>query len=137
MSQKSIQHKTITDAEFLVCSFGYAGTIISGQNQEIDVFRSDDEEFPDIEIRVTLHREGSQMDYSSISLTDGRGAPVVMTSVKGVAIDFESSEVMMFEAIESDDKSFDYSYGREPYSGKVAPGTFIPCKSGAGYEPQI
>lgn len=137
MSKEMVSHMKISDAEFSACDFSFSGTIISGANQEIDVYRPDDDEFGDIEIRVTLVRNKTQMDFSSISLTDQKGAPIIIVNIKCRDIDFESAEVLMFEAIEYDNKALEYSYGRSPYPDRVPPGTFIPCRKQQSCEPQI
>lgn len=135
MTRKMITHRTLEEEDFLSCYFSFVGTIISGQSQEIDVYRPDEPmDDLDIEVRVILNLVQGQLDFSSISLTDTRGAPVLLIGKRGTKLDDESAEVMMFEAIERDDKAMDYSYGRPPHPERVKPGTFIEARCNIGYE---
>lgn len=138
MTRKALTHRKLEEEDFLQCYFSFAGTIVSGQSQEIDVYRPD-EPFDDldIEIRVIMNLVSGQLDFSSLSLTDTRGAPVLLINKRDVKLDDETAEVMMFEAIERDDKAMDYSYGRPPRAERVKPGTFIEAKCSAGFEPEF
>lgn len=138
MTRKTITHRTLEEDEFLGCYFSYAGTIISGQSQEIDVYRPDAPmDDLDVEVRVIMALSQGSLDFSSISLTDTRGAPVLLMGGRGAKLDDETAEVMMFEAIERDDKAMDYSYGRPPHPERVKPGTFIQARCSAGFEPEF
>ena len=125
------KHKSLLERDFRHLYFTYFGTLISGKKQEIDIFRiclpeEDEGSSPlDVEIRVTLNRTTGSMQFSCIALSDHKGAPVILTTPRGRAINDEEVEVCLWEAIEHDDRHLDYSYGRLPLGTGVKPGTLI------------
>lgn len=131
-SVKKIKHRTLPEECLLAMDFAYHGTIISGRFQEIDIFRAVDIEMENadnaVEIRVTLSLDKQLMIYSSIALTDSKGAPVLITGAKSGPINIELAEVALYEAIEYDERASDYHYGRPPLGEGHRPGTFIKAK---------
>lgn len=123
------RHRTLTEEEFECLEFYYFGTLISGKNQEIDIFRSTSGpgiiSEPDVEIRVTLNLKSGAMHYSLIDLYSETGAPIVMVSPKGRAMNDEDYELYLWEAIVEDKRSQDYMYGRVPLGKKARPGDLI------------
>ncbi len=125
MSEKK-KHQSIGEEEFRCLDFAYHGTLVSGKQQEIDVFRPiEPGDGPEIEIRVTMALEIGAMQYAGISLSDHRGAPVIMTGAKGGKVNTEMAEVAIWEAIEYDDRAMDYSYGRRAIGEGMKPGTYL------------
>lgn len=126
---KHLRHRVISEASFRNLDFSYFGTLISGREQEIDIFRpaclQHDEGSLDVEIRVTLCKENGQMQYSCIGLTDHRGAPVLVAGPTGRPINHETLDVMIYEAIEYDDRSMDYIYGRVALGEGLRPNTLV------------
>lgn len=127
-----MRHRAYAQDDLAGLVFFHAGTIVSGPNQEIDVFRVDgaEEESPeaDLEIRVTLRNAGATMIFDGIALTNRRGGPVILTGDKGHAVGDELAEVALYEAIEYTEKAADYHYGRAPAGRGLRPGTFIEAR---------
>lgn len=127
-----MKYRSLSQEDFITTEFVHAGTIVSGPNQEIDVFRAVDAEdgspMDDIEIRVILRNTGGLMIYDGISLTNRRGGPVILTGEKGHAVSDELTEVALYEAIEYTEKAEDYQYGRSPAGRGLWPGTFIEAR---------
>lgn len=133
---RSARFQTLTDDAFHHLAFIYAGTLISGRNQEIDIYRPCPlPDMPpsaaDVEIRVTMTLHAGAMDYSCISLTDSRGAPVILVGLSGRTVNDEMAEVAFWEAIEDEDRALDYTFGRSPLGAGMKPGTFLAAPQAA------
>lgn len=137
------KHKSILKEDFLMMDFEFYGTLISGRNQEIDIYRANGD-FSDaaaaqscVEIRVTLNAKNGAMDYSCISLSDERGAPILLVNQKSRTVNEEECELCLWEAIEHEERSLDYSYGRSPIGAGMKPGAMIISRDARQNFPEI
>lgn len=121
-------HK-IHESDLVEMKFSYFGTLVSGKNQEIDIFRrvleNENSRSDRIEIRVTMRMLSGAMNFSSISLCTESGAPVLILNERSRPVPDDDYDTILWDIIEKQAKYMDYIYGRTPVSSGKHPGSMV------------